>query len=362
MEIKLSVIIPTYNERENIGLLIERLILLLEPVASFEIIVADDNSPDQTWERVAQLGEKDPRIRIIRRFGERGLAPAVIEGFHNARGKILAVLDADLQHDENLLVPMLEAMSEQDIVVGSRMVEGGAMENWSLLRRLVSAVATKMAHWVLHCDIKDPMSGFFMLRQSLFAQIAPKLDAQGFKILIAILAQAQGARVTELGYHFRLRQHGESKLSSKVIFDYLAALYRIQFGRFLPLELIQYSLVGGSGVFVNLGLLWLFAQAGWGERLAVVGAIEGAMVSNFLLNNLWTFRSQRLTGLGNLLLGFVKFNLVSALGAVINYSVTFFIRDQFGLHLMLSALGGIALATLWNFTFNRALVWRSRLD
>lgn len=359
MSLDLSIIIPTYNERENVGVLIDRLIALLEPVTSFEVLVTDDDSPDKTWELVQQRGQADHRIRCIRRFGERGLAPAVIEGFHAAQGKYLAVMDADLQHDENLLVPMLEAIKEHDLVIGSRMAEGGGMGDWGLGRRIVSSVATKLAHWVLHHSIKDPMSGFFMLRTKLFEQIAHQVDAQGFKILLEIMARAPEARVTELGYQFGLRQHGESKLNSGVIVDYLAALYRLKFGRILPLSFFKYGLVGASGVFVNLGLLWLLSLAGLGERMAVILAIEGSMFSNYVLNNLWTFAEKRIRGAGRFLAGFVKFNLISSLGAVINFSVTFFLREQFGLALMVAALGGILLATLWNFVFNRALVWRA---
>lgn len=355
----LSIIIPTYNERENVGLLIDKLIELLEPVTSFEVIVADDDSPDRTWELVQQRGERDPRVRGLRRFGERGLAPAVIEGFHAAKGQYLAVMDADLQHDENLLVPMLEAIETHDLVIGSRMAEGGDLGDWGASRRFVSWVATKLAHWVLHQQVKDPMSGFFMLKTELFEQIAHDVDAQGFKILLEILAHAPQAEVVELGYKFGLRQHGESKLNSGVIVDYLSALYRLKFGRVLPLSFFKYGLVGLSGVFVNLGLLFLLSRTGLSERAAVILAIEGSMFSNYVLNNLWTFAEKRITGPLRFLGGFVKFNLISALGAVINFSVTFFLREQFGLPLMVAALFGIFLATLWNFVFNRALVWRA---
>ncbi len=225
--VTLSVIAPTYNESENIEALIEALSASLQGI-DYEILISDDNSPDHTWALAEQLSKHDKRIRVLRRNGNRGVGPAVVDGFSYAQGEIVACIDADLQHDPCILPKMLKGLEAgSEIVVGSRYVDGGGTLNWNWRRRFTSWAATKMAEWLVGLKVRDPMSGYFMLRREDFLRVRPLLRADGFKILLEIAARLRPERVCEVPYTFRTRQAGKSKLSSKVILAYLVQLWRL---------------------------------------------------------------------------------------------------------------------------------------
>ena len=203
---QLSVIVPTFNERDNVTTLFRRLEAALAGIAC-EVIFVDDNSPDGTWEVVRGLARQDGRVRCIRRIGRRGLSGACIEGILASSAPCAAVIDADLQHDETQLPKMLALLQggEVDLVVGSRYIEGGSADSFNRQRAGASALATEVAKRVLRVKIADPMSGFFMIRRDRFEQLAPQLSTQGFKILLDIVATAHGdLRVKEIPYHLRL--------------------------------------------------------------------------------------------------------------------------------------------------------------
>jgi dolichol-phosphate mannosyltransferase len=225
--LKLSVISPTFNEAENVPRLVEQLGGVLEGI-DHEIIIVDDNSPDRTWSVAQALSLTNPRVRVIRRMHNPSLSAAVIDGFAAADGDVLACIDADLQHDPAVLPAMLEALLEgSDIVVASRYRKGGGTERWSLIRRMASLVATKMAHASLGTKLTDPMSGYFMFRSKNFRQVQGRLSAKGFKILLEIIAHLQPSSIAEVPYTFRARTAGESKLTSRVMLDYLWQLRRL---------------------------------------------------------------------------------------------------------------------------------------
>jgi dolichol-phosphate mannosyltransferase len=225
--VKLSVIAPTYNETQCIGALISTLEQSLAGI-DYEIIISDDDSPDLTWAHAEQLAKLTRRLRVLRRMSNRGLGPAVVEAFAIARGQAVACIDADLQHDPNILPEMLKALERgSELVVGSRYVAGGGTANWSWARRFTSSTATTITKCLLGIKIRDPMSGYFMLRRTDFMRVRPLLKISGFKILLEIAAQMQPGRITEVPYTFRPRAAGDSKLSSKVMFAFLLQLLRL---------------------------------------------------------------------------------------------------------------------------------------
>lgn len=224
---KLSIISPTFNEAENVPRLVAEISRSLNGI-DYEILIVDDNSPDQTWAKAEELSLQDSKVRVLRRMRNPGLGRAVIDGFRAAEGDAVACIDADLQHDPSILPKMLEELAGgSDVVVGSRYVEGGGTGNWNWLRRLESWIATKLAQVFLGVRLKDPMSGYFLMWRKDFSTVQQELTAEGFKILLEILAKLQPNNVREVPYTFRTRTAGESKLSNTVVFQYLAQLWRL---------------------------------------------------------------------------------------------------------------------------------------
>lgn len=243
-ECVLSVVLPTYNEAENIKIITGRIAGLLRDVPH-EIIVADDDSHDRTWEIAEKLSSSMPQVRCIRRMKDKGLYPAVLDAFAVARGRYMAVMDADLQHDENLLLKMLEEMKKGNhMAIGSRYLPGGGIENWNFFRRLVSRAANALAGLILKRQSTDMMSGFFMIEREMFLLTAHKLRPKGFKILMDILQNLpSGTKVSEVGYTFRPRQSGESKLDNKVIFQTLQSVWELSLGRYVSARFLLELLI-----------------------------------------------------------------------------------------------------------------------
>lgn len=230
--IVLSIVLPTYNEAKNLPVLIERLQAVLKQ--GDEIIVVDDDSPDKTWEVAEHLAKTYPHVRVLRRTDRRGLSSAVVEGFAMAKGKMLMVMDSDLQHDPNLVSQMRAALEGgADIVAASRYIKGGSVGNWVRGRRYLSKTATYLAQWLPNVRVSDPMSGFFAIKASAYKPIAKRLRPSGFKILLEVLAfLPKKTKVAEVPLQFQLRHSGESKLSPKVQLEFLVQLVRIFFHRF----------------------------------------------------------------------------------------------------------------------------------
>lgn len=221
---KLSVISPTYNEAENVGRLIAELEKALQSV-DYEILISDDDSPDQTWARVQEIGRRNPRVRALRRTSNRGLGPSVVDGFSSATGDTLACIDADLQHDPRILPQMLKELENgADLVVATRYMPGGGA-HWGIIRRLGSWGCTKLAQVLLGVKLRDPLSGYFMMRREDFLRIRDRLNVRGFKILLEIAAQMHPRRLGEVPYTFGPRAQGESKLSNKIVLAYLSQVW-----------------------------------------------------------------------------------------------------------------------------------------
>jgi dolichol-phosphate mannosyltransferase len=357
---ELTIVVPTFNERANIPLLIERLSHLL--TCDWEVIVVDDNSPDGTAAAARTIGEQDSRVRCIRRIGRRGLAGACLEGMLASQARYVAVMDADLQHDEGLLVPMLEALraGRADVAVASRYLYGGSASGLSKQRSRVSRGSNAIVRLLLGIELSDPMSGHFMIRREAFEAIAPALSSQGFKILLDILATARGGlRTIELPSAFRERQHGESKLDSKIALDFAALVTAKLTHDAVSARFLLFCLVGFTGLGIHLSILSaLLTLSDLSFGVAQAFATVGAIAWNFVLNNLFTYRDQRLTG-WHFVTGLIRFQVICAIGAISNVGIATWIYDYHEVW-WIAGLGGALIGTVWNFVVSAALVWRQR--
>jgi dolichol-phosphate mannosyltransferase len=358
---QLSVVVPTFNERDNVATLYKRLEAALG-ATPWEVVFVDDNSPDGTWELVRGLAQRDSRVRCIRRVGRRGLSGACIEGILASSAPYAAVIDADLQHDETQLPKMLALLQggQAELVIGSRYIEGGSADSFDKQRAGASALATEVAKRVLGVKIADPMSGFFMIRRDRFEQLAPQLSTQGFKILLDIIATARGElRTAEVPYSFGSRLHGESKLDSMVALDFLGLVLAKLTHDVISLRFILFGMVGSIGLIVHLTTLfialeffnWPFAEA------QALGALV-AMTSNFILNNFLTYRDQRLKGFA-ILRGLILFYLVCSVGLFANVGVAFSVYDQEPIWWLAGAAGAL-MGVVWNYAMSGLFVWRKR--
>ena len=362
----LSLILPTYNEAENLPELLPKIEDTLKDIPH-EVIIVDDDSPDGTWRTAQELGQKRDDVHVIRRVGRRGLSSAVIEGFLSAKGDVFAVMDADGQHDMSLLPKLYEAVQKDGgIALGSRYTEGGSVGQWDERRHLLSRIATKLAIRLCKVKVSDPMSGFFAIRRQLFQGIVNHLNPKGFKILLDLLVHVPSStKVTEVPFTFSERLHGESKLSRRVQLEFLEYLYDVTLGRYIPLTFVKYCIVGGLGVFVHLATYltvsgFLTTQHDlslMGFRVSVLVAIEVAILFNFYLNNIWTFAVSRLRGL-QALIGFAKYNLACVFGAVANYAVSSYLFSL-GWHDLGAVIIGAFTGVVWNYTMSRFFAWKA---
>ena len=357
----LSVVVPTFNERDNVTALYRKLDATLTGIA-WEVVFVDDNSPDGTWDVVRALARRDGRVRCLRRIGRRGLSGACIEGILASSAPFAAVMDADLQHDETQLPNMLSLLQngEAELVIGSRYVEGGSADSFNRHRAGASALATEVAKRVLGVRVADPMSGFFMVRRDRFEQLAPELSTQGFKILLDVIATAHGKlRTVEVPYAFGSRLHGESKLDSMVALDFVG-LVLAKFTRdVISLRFLLFAMVGGTGLFVHLATLFVALQVlefPFPEAQAA-GAFV-AMTSNFILNNFLTYRDQRLKGFA-ILRGLLAFYIVCSVGLFANVGVAFSVYDQEPIWWLAGAAGAL-MGVVWNYAMSGLFVWRKR--
>ena len=358
---ELTLVIPTLNERDNIGPLVDLLDAVLEAV-SWEVIFVDDDSPDGTAERIREIGRRDRRVRCLQRLGRRGLTTACIEGALAASATYIAVMDADMQHDENLLPQMLAMLKSgsADLVVGSRYVAGGGIGGLDAARANMSAFATRLSRIICKAEIADPMSGFFMLRRDVLEGALRRLSGQGFKILLDILASSpRSLRVRELPYNFRERQHGESKLDTLVAWEYMMLIADKLIGHIVPVRFALFAFVGGIGLFIHMSVLWLgLTVAGAAFNLAQTSATILAMTANFFINNLFTYRDRRLRGLA-VLRGLLTFYAICSLGAVANVGIAGYVFSRNEVW-WLAGLAGIVVGSVWNYAISSVFTWKQR--
>lgn len=357
--IELAVVIPTYNEKENVPVVLSALARSLYGV-DWEAIIVDDDSPDGTAESVREMAATNPRIHVIERIGRRGLSSACIEGMLSTSAPYIAVIDADMQHDETVLPKMLEKIRDEhlDLVVASRNLASGGMGEFSRGRVWLSNLGNRVSRLVCHCDISDAMSGFFVIDRHFFQEIVHRLTGSGFKILVDILASSRRpVRVAEVPYRFRNRARGESKLDVNVELEYLFLLIDKMIGNYVPTRFVLFVLVGSLGMMIHLSTLaLLYAVAKESFIVAQTAATVAAMTFNFLLNNIVTFRDRRLRG-WRLLTGLLTFYGACSLGALMNVSFAEFLHRQ-AIPWYVAGVSGTAISSVWNYGVNTILTWR----
>jgi dolichol-phosphate mannosyltransferase len=360
---QMSIVVPTFNEIGNVAELCDRVGTALSGV-DWELIFVDDDSPDGTSQTLVELAQHDRRVRCMLRIGRRGLASACIEGMLAASAPIVAVIDADLQHDETRLPVMLDLLlrdPELDVVVGSRYAASGSVERWDESRVAISRVATRLARLVLKADLRDPMSGFFMMRREVLLRcVRAGVSGVGFKILLDLFATSPTPlRFREVPYTFRNRHSGESKLDTNVAWEYFMMLLDRLFGRAVPIRFIAFSLVGGLGLLVHLLVLSvLFRGGGMSFLVAQTSATVVAMTSNFVLNNLLTYRDMRLRG-WQWLRGWLSFVIACSVGAFANVGIAAYLFDR-NTFWVASAIVGVLVGAVWNYAVTAVYTWKSR--
>ena len=373
MTIRLGVVLPTYNERGNLRGMVARLDQALAGI-DFEVIVVDDNSPDGTSDEARQIAQEDGRVHVIQRIGRRGLSSAAIEGMCATSAPVVAVMDADHQHDPELLPGMLAAIEDgtHDLSYASRFAEGASTEAWGRPDRVkVSNFANRIANKVTGVELSDPMSGYFMLRTEVLRADAHRLSGVGFKILLDILATVDAPlRIKEVPMHFAARAEGESKLDRTVVFEFLVGLYDKWLGRIIPTRFALFATVGAMGVVVQFAMLWLVLSGVLGEKFAyghwtsdrttfnIANAIASltAMTFNFTLNNELTYSDKRLRGVSAWLRGWAKFGLTCAVGVLASVATTDALK-RMEINDVLAVLTGIVVASVWNFALSSKFVW-----
>jgi dolichol-phosphate mannosyltransferase len=360
LPLELTVVVPTFNERDNVRPLVARLENALEGIA-WEAVFVDDDSPDETAELVRKIARRHPRVRVIHRIGRRGLASACVEGVLSSSAPYVAVMDADMQHDETILPRMLKRLKEEglDIVVGSRYVEGGSILGWDSWRQVISRAACRAARLVIKADLQDPMSGYFLMQRWAFDEVVRNLSQQGFKILLDLFASApRPLRFAELPYHFRHRKHGESKLDGMAAWEYGMLLADKLFGKFIPARFVLFCVVGGLGLLVHMTALGIALHAGSEFVVSQTIAAVTSIAFNFLLNNLITYRDQRRTGWG-LARGLLYFYAICSVGALANVGIARFVYAEQPLW-WVAGLPGAIVGVVWNYTASAVFVWNRR--
>lgn len=355
---ELSVVIPTFKERGNVAALLQKIEAALSGTA-WEAIFVDDDSPDGTADLVKEIGGRDPRVRCLRRVSRRGLAGACIEGILFSSAPYVAVIDADLQHDEALLPRMLERLKSEacDLVVGSRYAAGGSAEALSRGRGMVSRAATWLARRTNGASLSDPMSGFFMMRRTAFDPLAGSLSTHGFKILLDIVMTSNGKlRIVEEPYVFGARAHGESKLDSQVALDFLGLLLAKLSGDAVTPRFLFFALVGLIGLGVHLVALRVGLGFGLSFSAAYTAAAIAAMTGNFILNNRLTYRDHRLSGWG-FIRGLLGFYLVSGFGLLAGVGTASWLYANQPVW-WLAGFAGAVMGAVWNYSMATLFVWR----
>lgn len=358
----ITIIIPTYNEAENVRPLIEELEKTLSD-REWQALFVDDNSPDGTADTVERLAEENPRVKCLRRVGVRGLSSACIEGIMASSTPLVAVVDGDRQHDLSILPALIDAVASGDaeIAIGSRYLKSGSMDQWGAHRKTISAVATRMSRRLIPDGLTDPMSGYFVMRRDVFLKLAARLSGKEFKILLDIFASAdRPLRFAEVPYVFRPRVAGESKLSTHVVFEFAEMLIEKTVGRYLPAKFLLFVAVGTTGMVVHVITLGVLGQVfGTTFAWAQFTAIILAMTCNYYVNNLVTYREDPLRGL-QWFRGLLTFYAACGLGAFVNFTTALYLFD-IGVYWIVAGVAGAVLAAVWNYATTRVVTWR-RLD
>ena len=357
---QVSIVVPTYQERDNVAPLVAAVREALDGI-DWEMIVVDDDSPDRTYAEVGRVARAEPRVRCIRRIGRRGLSSAVLEGALAANADVIAVMDADFQHDERALRPMFEAIRSGgvDLVVGTRYAGAGGVGDWSAKRRQMSDFATRLSRMLVSDRTSDPLSGFFMVRQPVIAASIYRYSQQGYKILLDILSSSPvPLRIREVPYTFRARREGKSKLTLLIAAEFIFLLIDKLSRGWIPPRFVMFGLVGGLGLGVHLAVLYALKRDGLHFLLAQAIAVACAMLFNFIVNNEFTYRDRRLTGLA-FLKGLLLFAAICSVGAIANIGVADLAIQQTQSWTIAGVFGAV-MGAVFNFGAASKLVWDRR--
>ena len=354
----ISIIIPTYNEKENIHKLIERLSTVFSG-KNYEIIIVDDNSKDGTIEVVNNLKSLFS-VNLLVREKEKGLATAVLHGITYAKGDIISIMDADLQHPPEVSIELLKALDQgADLAIASRYIAGGKCLKWGIFRRINSKFALSLSHIFLPKtrEIKDPMTGYFMFRRDKIKGVI--LKPIGYKILLELIVMGKFDNIVEIPFTFEERYGGVSKLRFSQQIDYLKHVMSLVKRSGELLRILKFVLVGASGVIVNLSILWfLTTYLKVPYYISAIISIESSIISNFLLNNYFTFSDRRSPEHGTFMQKMFKFNLNCLIGALIQYSIMIILTTIFKIHYLISSMVGIASAFIWNYLLSSIWIWK----
>ena len=356
--LELAIVVPTYNEKSNVVEVLGALEKALRGVR-WEVVFVDDDSPDGTASQVREFALRESRVRVLQRVGRRGLSSACIEGMLSTAAPYVAVMDADMQHDESILPQMLSLLKERqlDLVIASRLVGDGSMGEMEQKRVLLSSVGSRLSRFVCRCELSDAMSGFFIINRSFLNEVVHRLSGVGFKILVDLVASSpRPVRCAEVPYRFRPRRHGKSKLDIQIELEYLYLLLDKIIGNIVPTRFVLFAVVGFIGLLLHLTVLGLcYLRFGTTFVGAQAAGTLVAMACNFLLNNIITFRDLRLRG-WRLLSGFLKFFAACLVGAITNVSFAGFLHNS-GLPWYLAGVSGLAVGSVWNYGASSVFTW-----
>lgn len=359
LSLRLSIVVPTFNESMNIIELLRRIEITLGYVG-WEILFVDDDSPDGTANVVRDLARTDHRVRCLQRIGRRGLASACIEGMLGTAAPIIAVMDADLQHDETVLNIMLSKIENDgaDLVIGTRYAKGGSTGNWNESRKIMSKIATVSSRAILRRAVSDPMSGFFMMKRHVFESTVRGLSGLGFKILLDIIAteRNKALKIVEVPFHFRDRFAGESKLDKMVIWEYGMLLADKTVGRFVPVRFLSFAIIGGFGVLVHMAILTFVLKVLDLSFITAQSTATGiAMIFNFAVNNVLTYRDRHLKGFA-WFKGLLIFMITCSVGALANVGIANYLFES-QTQWMLSGFAGVLVGAVWNYALSQIYTW-----
>jgi dolichol-phosphate mannosyltransferase len=357
--LELTVVVPTFNEAKNVPLVVERLHAVLQGT-HWEVVFVDDDSPDGTADVARDIARRDSRVRVIRRIGRRGLSSACIEGVLSSSAPAFAVMDGDLQHDDTVLPEMFRRLVDDDldVVVGSRYIGGERTQGLhSDMRRFLSRAGGNVARLVLKAELTDPMSGFFVMRRAAFDETVRNLSQQGFKILLDLFASApRPLRFAEVPCEFHARRYGESKLDTMAAWEFGILVLDKLIGRYIPVRFAIFAGIGVTGIAVHLLTLWVAKGLGTHFAVSTAIAVVAAMTWNYVLNNIITYRDQRLRGRA-FLAGLGSFYAIGAVGAIANVCIAQLFFEQGG-SWWLGGISGALIGVVWNFTMTSFFTWR----
>ncbi len=362
---QLSVITPTFNEANNIVPFINAIQSSIA-IKDYEIIFVDDNSTDNTYKIVKSISKKNRKVRCIRRIGRRGLSSAVIEGCLSSSSDFLVIMDADLQHDEKKINTMLSIVKNEnvDLVIASRFLNKKSSSGLSKRRNYISKIANYLATKITRVTLSDPMTGFFLIKRSIFENIAPNLTGLGFKILLDIFSTSKyKPSYKEISFNFKSRKHGVSKLDSIVIWEYLLLLWESRLGKIIPARFASFCIIGGSGVIIHVLALYFMQKLNQQFIFSQGTATFIAMTSNFYFNNILTYRDKRKTGVKAIKALFL-FYLTCGVGALANIGVADYIyqnnvNNMSGMWYISGILGAL-IGAIWNFIMSSLVTWKDK--